>query len=603
MESRKTIKKRLRRQKNSMLYRKGMALTTICATTIPMVPLTVFANEDTDQAARVHVVEHAADDSSLQAEEAVPSQPEQDVEIEETEDDLSEGDQIPAVVEDDTPMTDPEIMPEDFPPLVEEDQSMVQDQPAADQGQVLPAEDLNNARSANPQAFIQQVGPMAQQVASANDLYASIMIAQAILESGWGQSLLTRQANNMFGIKGSYNGQFVEMKTLEDDGKGNLYEIVARFRKYPSLHESFEDNAHVLRTTSFTPGVFFYSGAWRSNTSSYREAAQWLQGRYATDTTYASKLINLIETYNLTQYDSGSSGGGNTGNGNGSTNNQETAINQQFRTTAALNIRSDASTSASITGSLANNATFQAVASKTGTSVNGNTTWYRINGRGWVSAAYVTAVNNNQNNNQNNQETTINQQFRTTATLNIRSDASTSASITGSLASNATFQAVASKTGTSVNGNTTWYRINGRGWVSGAYVTAVNNNTSNNQETAISQQFRTTAVLNVRADASTSARITGSLARAATIQATARKTGTSVNGNNIWYRINNGWVSGAYLQSVSSSSNSSKTYTVKSGDTLWQIANSNGISVNQLMSWNNLSSSLIMVGQRLVVAK
>ncbi|WP_425278177.1 hypothetical protein [Enterococcus casseliflavus] len=44
MESRKTIKKRLRRQKNSILYRKGMALTTICATTIPMVPLTVFAN-------------------------------------------------------------------------------------------------------------------------------------------------------------------------------------------------------------------------------------------------------------------------------------------------------------------------------------------------------------------------------------------------------------------------------------------------------------------------------------------------------------------------------------------------------------------------------
>lgn len=50
-----------------------MALTTICATTIPMVPLTVFANEDTDQASRVNVVEHAADDSSLQAEEAVPS--------------------------------------------------------------------------------------------------------------------------------------------------------------------------------------------------------------------------------------------------------------------------------------------------------------------------------------------------------------------------------------------------------------------------------------------------------------------------------------------------------------------------------------------------
>ncbi len=44
---------------------------------------------------------------------------------------------------------------------------------------------------------------------------------------------------------------------MEDDGNGNLYEIVAKFRKYPSLKESFEDNAHVLKTTSFSPGVYF----------------------------------------------------------------------------------------------------------------------------------------------------------------------------------------------------------------------------------------------------------------------------------------------------------------------------------------------------------
>ncbi|WP_449260294.1 glucosaminidase domain-containing protein [Enterococcus casseliflavus] len=501
-----------------------------------------------------------------------------------------------------------DLNPEEFPPLEEKPEEDTSDTPInelpviVEDTEVLPFKDLTNARSANPQAFIQQVGPMAQQVAGGNDLYASIMITQAILESGWGQSLLMRQANNMFGIKGSYNGQFVEMRTLEDDGTGNLYEIVARFRKYPTLKETFEDNAHVLRTTSFTSGVFFYQGAWRANTNSYRDAAQWLQGRYATDTTYASKLINLIETYNLTQYDQGGNNGGGSGSSNNPSNNQETTINQQFRTTAALNIRSDASTSANITGSLANNTTFQAVASKTGTSVNGNTTWYRINGRGWVSAAHVTAVNSNQN---NNQETTINQQFRTTAALNIRSDASTSAAITGSLANNTTFQAVARKNGTSVNGNATWYRVNGRDWVSAAHVTEVNNNqnNSNNQETAINQQFRTTAALNVRADASTSARITGSLARQATIQATALKTGTNVNGNTTWYRINNGWVSGAYVTSLSNNTTSGKTYTVKSGDTLWQIAASNGVSVNQLMSWNNLSGSLIMVGQRLVVAK
>ncbi|MIW12490.1 autolysin, partial [Listeria monocytogenes] len=247
---------------------------------------------------------------------------------------------------------------------------------------------------------------------------------------------------------------------MEDDGNGNLYPIIAKFRKYPSLKESFQDNAHVLKTTSFSPGVFFYHGAWKSNTSSYRDATQWLQGRYATDTSYASKLNNLIETYNLTQYDTSSGGGSNNNNNN---NNSEQAINKQFRTNAALNIRSDASTSASIVGSLAANATFQAVAQKSGTSVNGNTTWYRIQGRGWVSAAHVTEISsntggngNNNNGNNNNTEQSINKEFRTTAALNIRSDASTSASVVGSLANNTTFRAVAQKTGTSVNGNNVW---------------------------------------------------------------------------------------------------------------------------------------------------
>ena len=324
----------------------------------------------------------------------------------------------------------------------------------------------------------------------------------------------------MFGIKGSYNGQYVEMRTMEDDGNGNLYEIVAKFRKYPSLKESFEDNAHVLKTTSFSPGVYFYSGAWKSNTSSYRDATQWLQGRYATDTTYAGKLNNLIETYNLTQFDSATGGG--SGNGN-NTNNSEQTINKQFKTMAALNIRSDASTSASVVGSLANNTTFKAVAQKQGTSVNGNSTWYRVEGKGWVSAAYVTEAGSN--NNSNNSEQTINKQFKTTAVLNIRSNPSTSASVVGSLANNTTFKAVAQKQGTSVNGNSTWYRVEGKGWVSGAYVKEV------------------------------------------------------------------------------SSTSSSKTYTVKSGDTLWGIAQSYGVSINQLMQWNNISGSLIFVGQRLIVSK
>jgi flagellum-specific peptidoglycan hydrolase FlgJ len=241
---------------------------------------------------------------------------------------------------------------------------------------------------ADTSGFIAKASGYAKEVAAANNLYASVMIAQAILESGWGTSTLTTQANNMFGIKGSYNGQYVEMATLEDNGSGNYYQILAKFRKYPSLRESFEDNAYVLRNTSFTAGSYYYSGAWLSNTTSYTEATAWLQGRYATDTSYASKLNNLIATYNLTQYDSVSSATGDNGGANlinTSTGTKEDAIQKQMKTTTAMNVRSDASTTSAITGSLAANTTISVVATKTGTSVNGNTTWYKISGKGWVS--------------------------------------------------------------------------------------------------------------------------------------------------------------------------------------------------------------------------
>ncbi len=457
MEERKLIRRRAMKQKRGVFYRKSAATTAALVSTVNILPVSVLADtlESTEAQNGVRVVEtadssqdHSTQDTSTQDSVIV-------VEDNATNDEsgtqdnsdssnvdvvgVPESEDIPErVPADDTASEQEETeIGSDIPVLSEEERIAIETK-------VMPNYNNPMARSTNQQAFIQQVGPMAQEVAGANDLYASVMIAQAILESGWGQSTLTTLANNMFGIKGSYNGQFVEMQTMEDDGNGNLYPIIAKFRKYPSLKESFQDNAHVLKTTSFSPGVFFYHGAWKSNTSSYRDATQWLQGRYATDTSYASKLNNLIETYNLTQYDTSSGGGSNNNNNN---NNSEQAINKQFRTNAALNIRSDASTSASIVGSLAANATFQAVAQKSGTSVNGSTTWYRIQGRGWVSAAHVTEISsntggngNNNNGNNNNTEQSINKEFRTTAALNIRSDASTSASVVGSLANNTTFE-------------------------------------------------------------------------------------------------------------------------------------------------------------------
>lgn len=168
---------------------------------------------------------------------------------------------------------------------------------------------FRSARStvSTQQAFINQIAPSAKTLASANNLYASVMIAQAIVESAWGSSTLSKAPNyNLFGIKGSYNGQSVTMKTQEWSASQGWYWIDAKFRKYPSYKESLVDNVTVLKTTSFSPGNYYYSGAWKSNTKSYKDATAWLTGKYATAPDYGSTLNSIIQTYNLTQYDTGS---------------------------------------------------------------------------------------------------------------------------------------------------------------------------------------------------------------------------------------------------------------------------------------------------------
>ncbi|MDK6232839.1 LysM peptidoglycan-binding domain-containing protein [Aerococcus sp. UMB10185] len=163
------------------------------------------------------------------------------------------------------------------------------------------------ATSTRSNQFLNKVIPHATELAGQNDLYASVMIAQAVLESGWGSSSLSQAPyNNLFGIKGNYQGNSVVMNTLEDNGSGSYYGIRDGFRAYPSYRESLIDYVGLLKNgPSFNSN--FYSGAWKSNTNSYRDATAWLTGRYATDTSYGPKLNNLIETYGLTAYDQGGS--------------------------------------------------------------------------------------------------------------------------------------------------------------------------------------------------------------------------------------------------------------------------------------------------------
>lgn len=153
----------------------------------------------------------------------------------------------------------------------------------------------------NTSEFIAAISDDVQEVAYQNDLYASVIMAQAILETGSGKSGLSKPPYfNLFGIKGSYNGESVTMYTKEDDGLGNLYTISSRFRDYPSYKESIQDYATVMKDQ---PSKGFYSKTYKSNTNSYRDATAFLTGTYATDTQYGSKLNSIIQQNNLTKYD------------------------------------------------------------------------------------------------------------------------------------------------------------------------------------------------------------------------------------------------------------------------------------------------------------
>lgn len=167
-------------------------------------------------------------------------------------------------------------------------------------------------KSATIPEFINDISDMAMDLALNNDLYSSVMIAQAILESKYGQSELgTPPVHNLFGIKGMYNGQYVLKDTTEYiDGKPVI--VQAKFRKYPSYKESLGDYVNKLKNG---PGIengaswdpLYYSGAWRSNTTNYKDATKFLVNRYASDPLYNQKLDNLIETYQLTKFDTSSS--------------------------------------------------------------------------------------------------------------------------------------------------------------------------------------------------------------------------------------------------------------------------------------------------------
>ncbi|PXZ12509.1 N-acetylmuramidase [Lactobacillus helveticus] len=154
-----------------------------------------------------------------------------------------------------------------------------------------------------PTAFLNKAAKQAVKAAKKYGTYPSVMIAQAIVESDWGQSALAVNANNLFGMKASgWSGPAYSAKTREEGKDGKSYYIAAAFRKYNSFEESFEDNGKKLRN-GVTWQPLRYQGAWLENANTYAEATKALTGTYATDSKYDVALDSRITSHNLNQYD------------------------------------------------------------------------------------------------------------------------------------------------------------------------------------------------------------------------------------------------------------------------------------------------------------
>lgn len=150
------------------------------------------------------------------------------------------------------------------------------------------------------QQFIQSIANDAQDLQKEEKILTSVTLAQAILESNWGKSGLSTSANNLFGIKGSYEGSSVSMGTQEFSN-GKAYHTQADFRKYPDKKASLVDHAQLF-VNGVSGNANLYSAVIRE--TDYKKAAYAIQNAgYATDPAYAEKLISTIENYHLDQYD------------------------------------------------------------------------------------------------------------------------------------------------------------------------------------------------------------------------------------------------------------------------------------------------------------
>lgn len=148
--------------------------------------------------------------------------------------------------------------------------------------------------------FIQKLAPPAQVIQKRYHVLASISLSQAILESDWGRSTNATENNNLFGVK-AYATQAGRLMTTQEYYDGAYHTVKRRFAVYDSWHDSLV--AHAKKLANGTPwDAQHYSAV--IHAKDYQTAAKALQtAGYATDPSYAQKIINIIQKYDLQRYD------------------------------------------------------------------------------------------------------------------------------------------------------------------------------------------------------------------------------------------------------------------------------------------------------------
>ena len=145
--------------------------------------------------------------------------------------------------------------------------------------------------------FIEMIGSAAVSFYSDYGILPSLTIAQAILESNWGRSGLSRDCYNFFGMKWSKGCgcDYKEYKTKEQKKDGSYITITARFRKYNSVSEGIKGYYQFLQYKRYQnlKGV-----------TDYNKACDLIrQDGWATSLSYAQNLKNYIKQYDLDDYD------------------------------------------------------------------------------------------------------------------------------------------------------------------------------------------------------------------------------------------------------------------------------------------------------------